>query len=903
VNWRWAALVLFAVAPRWAAAAPITLPIYIEDSHAGTFYWLAEHLDLDEECTLIHFDAHSDASAIFDSDKLRDHLRRVASVEERRQLLERWREAGVVQCFNWIEPLMPAPISRVIWVRGGNVSKRQARIQQDEAGDRLDGHLEAASRAAGSFRERCRVMELDRLRAQVAKERPIVVTIDLDYFAEVPASRRSAEFERVWKFVSECRNLRAVTIAISRPYLKSDEQANDVVRLALAAALSLPTAIIQFEPFEKVGNDRSLRAREFQERKEAVPAFALTNASENLRALLLANRARITVRTETAAWEKQLADWENETPRIRLAIKDHEPSTDNVWRVPGSEPVEIELETDPSDAAIGRIEWIALTPRYTRCNLTANRADEIGFASGAPPRPRWREVRIAEKNRTLSLDVARRATATEEFGAMRVKARVEISGHVRETAALEIRRFTGSGFRAAISEQFGLPYLFGSGELATVDNTGPETGFGADCANFVVYALRRQGRMVPWSNPKQLRKYLEPLAQNVRPGETAISSDDIDGGLIVHLGSHVAAVMEDRPPLGVLDRGDLVAHQLEGVPELLSLGQLLAARKTDRFDLLRASPHSKNADLLLGGDVMLGRTVGMEIERGADPLAAIRPLLDRASVKLVNLECVLSDKGDAVAGRRYSLRAPLHAMRTLTAARISAVSLANNHANDFGRDALLDSIARLQANDVIAIGAGETMKRAYAPHFFATRAGTKMAVLALDDAGENSDNVSVARARDRERVTVAIAEARAGASFILGFVHWGDENTIEISERQRELARWLIDHGVDAVVGSHPHCVQPFDSYHGRPIIYSLGNLVFDGAPTLPSWNRGQLLEIDLGQPGTRPASFRLIPVQLDARGFPRLAETDHRSEPGKWVAIAGAAFSRSRVQGASKNR
>ena len=57
MNWRWAALIFFAVAPRWAAAAPITLPIYIEDSHAGTFYWLAEHLDLDEECTLIHFDA------------------------------------------------------------------------------------------------------------------------------------------------------------------------------------------------------------------------------------------------------------------------------------------------------------------------------------------------------------------------------------------------------------------------------------------------------------------------------------------------------------------------------------------------------------------------------------------------------------------------------------------------------------------------------------------------------------------------------------------------------------------------------------------------------------------------------------------------------------------------------
>jgi hypothetical protein len=108
---------------------------------------------------------------------------------------------------------------------------------------------------------------------------------------------------------------------------------------------------------------------------------------------------------------------------------------------------------------------------------------------------------------------------------------------------------------------------------------------------------------------------------------------------------------------------------------------------------------------------------------------------------------------------------------------------------------------------------------------------------------------------------------------------------------------------VDAVAGSHPHCIQPVDSYHGRPIIYSLGNLVFDGAPSLPNWNRGQLLEMNLGESGIRQASFRLVPVQLDARGFPQIAEAEDHQERGKSVATAGAALSRNRVQGASKNR
>jgi Bacterial capsule synthesis protein PGA_cap len=860
VKWRWIAVALFAAGLRWAAAGPITLPIYIEDNHAGSFYWLAEHLDLDEEYTLVHFDAHSDASAIFDSDQVRERLRRVGSLEERRELLERWREIGAIQCYNWIEPLMPAPISRVLWVDRGNGRGQREALEQ------LDGHLEAAPRTSGSFRERYRTIAFDQLPAQLKGGRPVIVTIDLDYFADVPAKRRAPEFERVWKFVVEYRNLRGVTIAISRPYLKSSEQADDLLRIALAASLSLPTASIEFEPFAVTGKDRSLRARELQKRNEEVPAFRLADASERLRGLLLANRDRIAVRTKAEGWEQQLEEWRNETPAVELTVRGHQPSTDLVWRVPVAENAQVELTTD---AAIRQIEWIALTPEYPRCNLTTDRGEGTGFAIGAPPRPRWKEVKLVGNDRSLPLGVASRATAGD-FGAIRVKARMQIEGRVRETPAIEVRRFEGTGFRAALTEQFGLPYLFGSGELRARDETGPETGFGADCANFVVYALRRQGYAVPWSNPKQLKKYLEPVAQNIRPGESALHEEQIAAGLIVHLGSHVAAVMEDRPPLGVLDANDRVAHQLEGVPEILSLGRLLASRKVERFDLWRVPNRKESVDLLVGGDVMLGRTIGSEIERGADPLDGIKTLLDRASARLVNLECVLSDKGEAIAGKRYCLRAPLDAVGILSAARINAVSLANNHAADFGPVALFDAMERLRAKEIAAIGAGETTERAYAPHFFTTPSGTRAAVIALNDVEESSD--AVASMRDRERVAAALALARKSASFVLVFMHWGDENTNGVTERQRDLARWLIDHGADAIAGSHPHCIQPFDSYRGRPIIYSLGNLVFDGAPTLPAWNRGQLLAFDLG--GVRPL-FHLVEVQLDARGFPQMAESE----------------------------
>jgi Bacterial capsule synthesis protein PGA_cap len=95
-----------------------------------------------------------------------------------------------------------------------------------------------------------------------------------------------------------------------------------------------------------------------------------------------------------------------------------------------------------------------------------------------------------------------------------------------------------------------------------------------------------------------------------------------------------------------------------------------------------------------------------------------------------------------------------------------------------------------------------------------------------------------------------------------------EDETLKI-DLHPEYAEVQVRHGVDLVVGSHPHCVQSLDFYHGCPIAYSLGNLVFDGAPTVKSWNRGALLQIGLD--ANAQASYAcLIPIVLED-GFPRL--------------------------------
>jgi hypothetical protein len=845
------------------------LPIYIEDNHAGTFYWLAQNIDLDQSYTLVLFDAHSDASGIFDSDKIRDALRDVASNEARQELLDRWRSKGTVQCFSWIEPLMPAPIEKVIWVPAEKLSASQIRERREEATAFLDGHLEAAPRKSGSLQEAYVVSDFKRLEKQLDPNRALIVTIDLDYFAGVADAERERAFARIWNFVIGRPNLRAITFAISRPYLKSEDDADRLLKLALTSALSLPTAQIEFEPFLTVGNDQSELAKKLMLKGEKPPSFNIAQAPQELRARMLSERQRISVSQDSARWEQLLCTWNDEAPQVHLEVKNREPCTDNVWRVPAEESADVELVVEPWTAKPEKIEWFALTPKFWRCNLTDLSADQVGFVANAAPRPAWNELAINCHDSVLPIAKIENLFDRQlHCGSVRLRARAVFDGRVRETPVMELRRFVGSGFRAAITEQFGLPYLFGSGELSEASNTGPETNLGADCANFVLYALRRQGHRIPWSDPKRLRKHVDLVARSATPGTPRITAEDLQRGTIIHLGTHVAAIIDDREPIGVVDENDLVAHQLPGAPELVTLGELLRERGKNRFDLYHVPPAKSAARLIFGGDVMLGRSCAAKIQNGTDPFVGISSLIRQASFAAANLECTISNLGEST--NRYAFRALAQSAQLLRRAGFDAMGLANNHSLDFGPVALRDSAAHLLREEIEPVGVETPTRKACDPSFFSLPDGKKIALLAISAFGQDSE---IATESHRAELKIAIGNARSCADLIVCLVHWGTENSERVTDEQRELARWLINRGVDLVVGSHPHCVQPLDSYHARPIAYSLGNLVFDGAPTVASWNRGALLEVGLNE-DAKISSVSLIPVVLE-EGLPRVEVTE----------------------------
>ena len=175
--------------------------------------------------------------------------------------------------------------------------------------------------------------------------------------------------------------------------------------------------------------------------------------------------------------------------------------------------------------------------------------------------------------------------------------------------------------------------------------------------------------------------------------------------------------------------------------------------------------------------------------------------------------------------------------------------------------------AKLSRASVETAGAGDN---AYSPKLFSLSGGKKIALLAISDVacGRSSD-AQLARANNRVLLESAIAKARSQADIVTCLVPWGIENVNIVTDQQRELSRWLVDNRVDLVVGSHPHCVQLLDFYHGCPVAYSLGNLVFDGAPTVASWNHGALLEVRLSADASITAT-RLIPIILED-GLPKI--------------------------------
>jgi len=230
--------------------------------------------------------------------------------------------------------------------------------------------------------------------------------------------------------------------------------------------------------------------------------------------------------------------------------------------------------------------------------------------------------------------------------------------------------------------------------------------------------------------------------------------------------------------------------------------------------------------LLFGGDVMLGRSVNTRIIKYADfswPFRKISALLSSADLTLVNLEspfrigCKPTDKGMIFCADPRSVEG-------LTTAGIDIVNLANNHINNQGQEGITETIKILQDNNIVSVGADPRVRPQESNHTIITVKNTKIAFLGFTDIASGSPDISDASPKN---IKIQISTATSSADLVIATFHWGNEYSPR-TLHQQELARLAIDSGADVVIGHHPHWIQKYEEYKGKPIYYSLGNLVFD---------------------------------------------------------------------------
>ena len=239
---------------------------------------------------------------------------------------------------------------------------------------------------------------------------------------------------------------------------------------------------------------------------------------------------------------------------------------------------------------------------------------------------------------------------------------------------------------------------------------------------------------------------------------------------------------------------------------------------------------------------------------------------------LVNLETTFTDSNEKAPKDGdvfYNFKGPKEYVNILTKGSIEGVTVANNHIYDYGKQGITDTVNVLKENNIDICGEGYKILR--------NIQGVKFGFLGYTG-WEYSNDL-------KTKITTDISELRKqGAEVIIPYFHWGIERSYEPYDVQQNLARFCIDNGANAVIGSHPHVIQSMESYKGKFIVYSMGNFCFGGNSN-PQDKRTFILQVKANIEDNKVKSFqyKILPAMISSRNdkndyIPTLATGDNKA-------------------------
>lgn len=268
------------------------------------------------------------------------------------------------------------------------------------------------------------------------------------------------------------------------------------------------------------------------------------------------------------------------------------------------------------------------------------------------------------------------------------------------------------------------------------------------------------------------------------------------------------------------------------------------------------APHGRLLTFTAVGDVFMPGTVrwsngdfpAVDEETGKQVLDKVSPYFAKSDLNFCNLEAPVSDKGKPASGRAAAFRSYPSMVEVLKKAGISFVSLANNHTQDYGWEALRDTIERLDQVGIGHSGAGKNLAAARKPAIieiagltigllsYTANVNTPMGFKAsAEREGLNPMRISPfflpdhVNMEDVEAMRQDVARWHKETDFLAVSCHWGisEGGTHTVTRHQEVIAHHAVDAGADLVIGHHPHALQAIEIYNDKAIAYSLGNFVF----------------------------------------------------------------------------
>lgn len=264
------------------------------------------------------------------------------------------------------------------------------------------------------------------------------------------------------------------------------------------------------------------------------------------------------------------------------------------------------------------------------------------------------------------------------------------------------------------------------------------------------------------------------------------------------------------------------------------------------------------------GDCTLGNYAGQAYDgsfnqeyarQGNDPayfLKNVKDVFEQDDLTVVNLEGPITTATSHVE-KQFPFSGKPEYVNILTSGSVEAVSVANNHSEDYYSQGLSDTKNYLSEAEIGYFG--------YDDYWITEIKGVKCGFL-----GYRSLSLSMNNAEGQAKIKAAIEKLKNEEKCQLVFVyyHWGIEKQYYANEDQRSLAHFTIDAGADAVIGSHPHVVQGTETYQNKPIVYSLGNFCFGGNRN-PSDTDSMIYQLSYQFKGTSQTGYsvNIIPCAI----------------------------------------